>query len=183
MRRIPGVPIGVWLATAFLLALNQNAAAQQDRRFNNLPDAPVAKQAAAQSEQKTNNGAINTTLEILGRKSVFFPELAHDFKPLSTRQKLELAADQSIAPYGLIVAGFTAGIAQARDTGPRWRSMPRAICSGRFCFPRCCGRTRAISCQLEVGRRTKFFTRSAESLLREPTAARKESTGRGWWRL
>src|SRR5579864_4966672 len=118
MRRIPGVPIGVWLATAFLLALNQNAAAQQDRRFNNLPDAPVAKQAAAQSEQKTNNGAINTTLEILGRKSVFFPELAHDFKPLSTRQKLELAADQSIAPYGLIVAGFTAGIAQARDTWP-----------------------------------------------------------------
>ena len=116
--RIPGVHVGVWLVAALLFVLNQGAAAQQQTRLNNLPDAPVAKQAPEQREQKPNNGALNTTWEILGQKSVFFPDLAYDPRPLSGGQKLELAADQSIAPYGLIVAGATAGISQARNSWP-----------------------------------------------------------------
>jgi hypothetical protein len=110
------VYLGVWLAV-WLFVLNQGAAAQQERS-NNLPDAPVAKQEAGQGEQKSNNGALNTTWEILARKSVFFPDLAYDPRPLSGGQKLALAADQSIAPYGLVVAGFTAGISQARNNWP-----------------------------------------------------------------
>jgi hypothetical protein len=118
ISRIPGVYVSVWLTAASLLVLNTGAAAQQQVRANNLPDAPVAKPTSAQSEQKPNNGALNTTWEILGKKSVFFPELAHDTKPLSGGQKLALAADQSIAPYGLVVSAFTAGISQARDSWP-----------------------------------------------------------------
>ena len=118
ISRISGVHVSVWQAAALLLVLNPGAAAQQQVRANNLPDAPVAKQAPGQRQQKSNNGAVNTTWEILGRKSVFFPELAHDTEPLSSRQKLELAADQSIAPYGLIVSAFTAGISQARNSWP-----------------------------------------------------------------
>jgi hypothetical protein len=112
------VHAGLWLAVVLLFVLNQGAAAQQATRSSNLPDAPVAKQAPGQSEQKPNNGALNTTWEILGQKSVFFPDLAYDPRPLSGGQKLELAADQSIAPYGLIVAGATAGISQARNSWP-----------------------------------------------------------------
>lgn len=117
IRRIPGMNLGVLLIVAFLLAWTQCAEAQQER-LNNLPDAPVAKPTPEQNQQKPNAGALNTTLEILGRKSVFFPELAYDPRPLSSGQKLKLAADQSIAPYGLIVAGFTAGISQARNSWP-----------------------------------------------------------------
>jgi hypothetical protein len=118
ISRIPGVHVGVWLAVALLSVLTPIAAAQQQARLSNLPDAPVAKPAPGQSEQKPNNGALNTTFEILARKSVFFPDLAYDPRPLSGGQKLELAADQSIAPYSLIVAGFTAGISQARNSWP-----------------------------------------------------------------
>jgi len=116
--RLPGVHVGVLRAAALLFVLNQGVAAQQQTRLNTLPDAPVANQAPEQSEQKSNSGALNTTWEILSHKSVFFPDLAYDPRPLSSGQKLELAADQSIAPYGLIVAGFTAGISQARNSWP-----------------------------------------------------------------
>ena len=116
--RLPGVHVGVLLATALLFVLNQGAAAQQQTRLDNLPDAPVPKQAPEQREQKPNNGALNTTWVVLSHKSVFFPDLAYDRRPLSGGQKLELAADQSIAPYGLIVAGATAGISQARNSWP-----------------------------------------------------------------
>ncbi len=118
IRRIPAVRVGVWLLVALLFLWNQDAAAQQQARLNSLPDAPAAKQAPEQSEQQPNSGALNTTWEILSQKSVFFPDLAYDPRPLSGGQKLELAADQSIAPYGLIVAGFTAGISQARNSWP-----------------------------------------------------------------
>jgi hypothetical protein len=117
MRRIPVVHVGVWFAAALLSVWSQGLAAQQEPRAKNLPDAPVAKQSPAPGEQKRGNG-LNTTWEILGRKSVFFPDLAHDPKPLDSWRKLELAADQSIAPSGLIVAGLTAGISQARDAWP-----------------------------------------------------------------
>lgn len=116
--RIPILHVSGLLAAVLLFALNPGAAAQQQSRLNGLPDAPVAKQAPGQSEQKPNSGALNTTWEILSQKSVFFPDLAYDPRPLTGAQKLELAADQSIAPYGLIVAGFTAGISQARNSWP-----------------------------------------------------------------
>ena len=117
IRRILGVSLGVLPVVALQLAWNQCAGAQQER-LTNLPDAPVAKPAPEQSQQKPSTGPLNNTLEILGRKSVFFPELAHDPRPLSGGQKLKLAVDQSIAPYGLIVSGFTAGISQARNSWP-----------------------------------------------------------------
>jgi hypothetical protein len=117
IRRIRGVSLSVLPVAALLLTWNQCAAAQQER-LNNLPDAPVAKAAPEQSQQKRNTGPLNTTLEILGRKSVFFPDLAHDPRPLSSGQKLKLALDESIAPSGLIFAAFTAGISQAHNSWP-----------------------------------------------------------------
>jgi len=92
--------------------------AQLELRPGNLPDAPVPKQSQNNSSQGAKNSPLKTTLETLGRRSVFFPELAHEKGPLSSRQKLELAVDESIAPSRLLGSAFTAGIGQARDGLP-----------------------------------------------------------------
>lgn len=118
MPRIRGARVHLLVAVAALLAYGQSAAGQQGNKSANLPDAPVAKQSAGPNTQKGGNGAFQTTFDILARKSVFFPDLAFDTKPLSSAQKLELAADQSIAPSGLTIAAFAAGISQARDSWP-----------------------------------------------------------------
>lgn len=80
-----------------------------------LPDAPVPKQDVPQ--QKHEN-ALQGTIGILGRRSLFFPDLAASKGPLSTRQKFELSADVSIAPYHLLGSGVGAGISQARNAWP-----------------------------------------------------------------
>ena len=55
---------------------------------------------------------------VLGARSVFFPELAHDRRPLSSGRKLELAVDETIAPSRSLGSAFTAGIGQARNALP-----------------------------------------------------------------
>ena len=82
-----------------------------------LPDAPVPKQQTDGS-QKKKPGGFTSTVSLLSRRSFFFPDLAASEKPLSAFQKFELAADQSIAPSSLLVAGVVAGIEQADNSWP-----------------------------------------------------------------
>ena len=103
---------------AAALLVTGSASVAQQRVVANLPDAPVPKQQPAEGEQKSKSGGFKRTFEIMGSKSVFFPELAHSNKPMNTREKFQLAVDQSIAPSGLIVSGVTAAIAQADNSWP-----------------------------------------------------------------
>lgn len=85
----------------------------QEPKLRELPDAPVAKQESA--PQKRQN-PFNTTIEVLERRSIFFPDIATSPGPLSVKQKFELFADQSVAPSRFLSSAAAAGISQARNS-------------------------------------------------------------------
>jgi hypothetical protein len=107
----------IYLAVLGMLTAAGVAMAQEEARVADLPDAPIPKQAPNAAPQKSG-GAFQNTIGILGRRSVFFPELAHDRGPLDPRKKLELAVDETIAPSRFLGSLFTSGISQARDALP-----------------------------------------------------------------
>ena len=100
------------------LLLAGNPCAAQRRIVTDLPDAPAPKQVPHESDQKAKNGFETTTVQILSRRSFFFPDLAHTTKPLSSGQKFLLAADVTIAPSALLATGASAAISQAKDSWP-----------------------------------------------------------------
>jgi len=96
-----------------VLTLTCSAAAWTQEQPKPLPDAPVPKQDVS---QQRHENALQGTIGILGRRSLFFPDLATSKGPLSTKQKFELSAGVSIAPYRLLASGAAAGIEQARNS-------------------------------------------------------------------
>jgi hypothetical protein len=81
----------------------------------NLPDAPTPHVPAQQTDQG-GKAQLKHSIEVLGKRSIFFPELAHERRPLTSTQKLQLAVDETIAPSRFMGSAFTAGIGQARDS-------------------------------------------------------------------
>jgi len=114
----PGDWLRLLLLSGLLLMAGGGAVAQEEPKPGNLLDAPTAKQSKTHPTQKAENTRLKTTLEILGKRSVFFPDLATGKGPLSSGKKLELAVDESIAPSRFLASSFTAGIAQARNVVP-----------------------------------------------------------------
>jgi hypothetical protein len=100
----------LWIAGFIILAVTHSNAAD-------LPDAPTPNPQEAASEKRPA-GKLMETVSILGKRSVFFPELAHDKGALDSRKKLELAVDETIAPSRFLGSMFTSGITQARDGLP-----------------------------------------------------------------
>lgn len=74
---------------AVLLAFAEAGAAQQEQKPKELPDAPVPKQEPA--EQKHEN-PLEETFSILGRRSIFFPELAASRGPRAAQQETKIRA-------------------------------------------------------------------------------------------
>jgi hypothetical protein len=113
----------VGIATAIMLALLGAASAAtaqtEDRvaQMTTLPDAP-APQIPPQETKKVRGAEWRQTIEVLGKRSIFFPELAHERRPLTSKQKFQLAVDETIAPSRFISSALTAGISQARDSLP-----------------------------------------------------------------
>lgn len=99
----------------FVVAAAVTVQAQQQPKPKDLPDSPSPKQVSG-SEKHENR--FETTVGILGRRSIFFPDLAASPGPLSSKQKLELFADKSIAPSRVLSSALGAGIGQARDSLP-----------------------------------------------------------------
>jgi len=95
------------------VAVVANAAAQQEPRPPDLPNPPVAKQ---ESTHQQHQNPFNTTIEVLGRRSIFFPEIATSRGSLSTRQKFELFADVSVSPSRFLSSAAGAGFSQARNS-------------------------------------------------------------------
>src|SRR5205814_9608893 len=95
---------------ALLVSVAATAAAQQEQKPQDLPDAPVAKQESA--PQKRQN-RIQTTIEVLERRSIFFPDIATSAGPLSTKPKLEHYADETTTPSRLLSSVAGGGIGNA----------------------------------------------------------------------
>jgi hypothetical protein len=79
-----------------------------------LPDAPTPQSPPQQADQGPK-AQLKQTMQVLGKRSIFFPELAHSRGPLTSKQKFQLAVDETIAPSRFLGSAFTAGISQARD--------------------------------------------------------------------
>lgn len=102
--------------TAMSMTIVSPAANADERsRSANLPDAPTPKQQQDPGQQRSD---FKSTIGILGKRSLFFPELAFDKGPLDKRQKFELAVDETIAPSRFLGSMFTSGIGQARNSLP-----------------------------------------------------------------
>jgi hypothetical protein len=106
------------------LASGETALAQALLKSAELPEAPASKlgdpepQKVQEAEQKPQTGTLGTTIGLVSRRSVFFPELAHQKGPLSREQKAELAADISIALSRFLSSSVTSAVAQARNANP-----------------------------------------------------------------
>src|SRR5437016_7340466 len=98
---------------ALSVAVAATAAAQEEPKTRDLPDAPAAKQDS--TPQKHQN-PYNTTIEVLGRRSIILPNIAHRIGPLSSTQNFELFADESVAPSRFLSSAFGAGIGQAQNS-------------------------------------------------------------------
>ena len=123
-----GMNRGSWaLGLSAILILTAPAAARrQEPKPNELPEAPAPKQE--QTPQK-HTSRLQSTFEVLGRRSIFFPDLAASPGPLSSKEKLELFAGKSIAPSRLVSSALSAGLAQARDT-PGHEQYTRNMATG-----------------------------------------------------
>jgi hypothetical protein len=97
--------------------------ADQATQSTTLPDAPTPQNRPQQADQGPK-AQLKQTMEVLGKRSIFFPELAHERRPLTSKQKFQLAVDETIAPSRFLSSAFTAGISQARnslsDYGQGW---------------------------------------------------------------
>ncbi len=129
MRRNPGLTVVVGLRIlvshahaifllAALLAGGSAVKAQRAATLENLPDAPTPKPDLSDTAQQKSETPLKETIGILGKRSVFFPELAFDKGPLKPKQKLELAIDETIAPSRFMGSAFTSGIGLARNALP-----------------------------------------------------------------
>src|SRR6266700_3483565 len=98
---------------ALLVGGAATAPAQQEPKPRDLPDAPVPKQ---QSVPQKRHNRLDTTIVVLGRRSIFFPEIAASKGPLSSKQKFELFAGESVAPSRFLSSAAGAGISQARNS-------------------------------------------------------------------
>lgn len=106
---------GSWalgLGSIFLL-LAEGVAAQQPGKPTDLPEAPTPKQKQA---SRKRDSALQTTFQLLGRRSIFFPDLATSHGPLSSKQKLELFAGKSLAPSRFLSSALSSGVSQAHDS-------------------------------------------------------------------
>ena len=102
------------LAVIHVLLLGVAAAQQdQDAKPKQLPEAPAPK---PQPKPHKHENPINETIGILGKRSIFFPDLATSPGPLRPSQKFELFTDKSIAPSRLVASAAGAGLGQAADT-------------------------------------------------------------------
>ena len=91
--------------------------AAQQRVVADLPDAPAPKQQLSEPERKSKRGFSQTTVQVLSRRSFFFPDLAYTSKPLSSGQKFLLAADVTIAPSAILATAASAAVKAAPVAG------------------------------------------------------------------
>jgi len=113
MRRT--VAFAIFSCAGALVAFTAQTSGQEHGTRKELPEAPQAKPARVPSKHENR---LHTSIEILGRRSIFFPDLAATRGPLGKRQKFEIFLDDSIAPSRMTTASIGAGIRQASNSFP-----------------------------------------------------------------
>ncbi len=95
-------------------------AGNSDAQQSTAGSAPTqaSPQSAPQNPPPELKTVAEQTVGVLSRKSVFFPDLATDRRPLGPEQKFKLFIDQTIAPSTFVSAAGTSGFRQAEDTYP-----------------------------------------------------------------
>ena len=101
-----------WLAIANVARAQSG---DQSAQAATLPDAPTPQDPQQQVDNRQKS-QFKHSIEVLGKRSIFFPELAHERRPLTPKQKLQLSVDETIAPSRFLGSAFTSGIGQARDS-------------------------------------------------------------------
>jgi hypothetical protein len=115
-------------ATIVVLISSYAASAQQLPEMKTPPDngepqqtsttsAPsqAPTQSSSQDDSQKHKSAVEETVGVLSRKSIFFPELATTRTPLSSGQKFKLFVDRTIAPSTFVAAAGSAAIGQATN--------------------------------------------------------------------
>ena len=102
----------------FVILLTSAVPSAAQQRAADLPDAPTPKQQLSEPERKSKSGFSQTTVQVLSRRSFFFPDLAYSSKPLSSGEKFLLAADVTIAPSAILATAASAAVSQAKDSWP-----------------------------------------------------------------
>jgi len=113
---------GLWALRlgGILLLTAEAVAAQQQPKPKDSKDLPEAPAPQQDRPAHKHDSALQETFQILGRRSIFFPDLAASPGPLSSRQKVELFAGKSFAPSRFLSSALSAGLGQARDTPPAY---------------------------------------------------------------
>ena len=109
--------IRVLRAGFVMLSLHAAAQAQQPPKHADST-APAQSEQTSQNPPQTQENVpvpVEDTLKLLAKRSIFFPDLARDRKPLTSHQKLELATDDSVAPSSILGDMLSAGIDQATN--------------------------------------------------------------------
>ncbi len=114
-----------WFTLILFCSFSGAARAQQSPDRKPAPDNCASFRAAIHAPEPTpsdssaeHKSPVDETVGILGRRSIFFPDLATNRCPLTSTQKFKLFVDKTIAPSTWISAGFSAGEKQAFNTYP-----------------------------------------------------------------
>jgi hypothetical protein len=84
-----------------------------------LPDAPMPKLDSAEPAPPPKYGGLKKTAQVLSSRTLLFPQLINArARPLTPREKLQLAVDESIAPSRFMGSMFTSAIGQAQNSLP-----------------------------------------------------------------
>jgi hypothetical protein len=75
-------------------------------------------QSTSQDDSQKHKSAMDETVGVLSRKSIFFPELATNRNPLTSGQKFKLFVDKTISPSTFVSAAFSAAYKQAINSYP-----------------------------------------------------------------
>jgi hypothetical protein len=96
------------------------AAAQQTACAGKLPDAPSAAQSASaeapKHEDKMDPMAAVPVVSLLSGHSRVFPNLAVNTKPMTPKEKLMLAVENSVSTFTVLGTAAGAGLGQAMNT-------------------------------------------------------------------
>ena len=95
-----------------------------------LPDAPSAVRVSEQSVPDRTDVKKESTLDILMRRSVVFPDLATSREPLSSGEKFKLSVSNTLSPFSIGGSLLGAGISQAMDSYPDYGQGAEGFGSG-----------------------------------------------------
>jgi len=107
----------VLLMAGLIILMSRATLAQERTDTTALPDSPAPKQEPADSRQRApEKSSGQRSLELIARRSWFYPDLARTSGPLTAGEKFKLFLDTSMSPPQILVSAAAAGISEARGT-------------------------------------------------------------------